>query len=113
MTGQKKALRGRIATLKLQIRNATAGAAAAGTTAKFTITAGFTLVGKPRLATVSGRTVTLKIGGIAGGKARVITLRFKAKAGAAFGLKKTTVQLTADCGSSAKGAIAVTVAKKR
>lgn len=109
--GQKKAIRGKVAAVKIRVRNATAGASAGDTTAKFTLPAGFTLSSKPRTATLKKGVLTLRLGTIAGGKSKTVTVGLKAKTGAALGVKRRTVSVRANCGSADTAKLAVTVAR--
>lgn len=111
--GDKKALRGSLAVVRVKVRNSTLGAAARNAKAKFTIPAGFTLAVKPKGATLKGRALTLNLGAIAGGKSKIVAIKLKAQASAGLGLKKSAISVTAACGSSGIGRIAVTVGRAK
>jgi subtilisin-like proprotein convertase family protein len=111
--GDKKALRGSLAVVRVKVRNSTLGAGAGNAKAKFTIPAGFTLAVTPKGATVKGRTVTLNLGAIAGDKSKTVAIKLKARASAGLGLKKSAISVTAACGSTGSGKLAVTVGRAR
>ncbi len=88
----------------MKVANKTRTAGARGAKAVFKLPAGFTLAGKQKGIVLKKGKITATFGAIAGGKAKTMTIKLKAKAGAAFGLKTSSVAVTALCGSKAKAA---------
>jgi subtilisin-like proprotein convertase family protein len=102
--GAKRGERGDVARIKVKVANKTRTAGARSAKAVFKLPAGFTLAGKQKGIVLKRGKITATFGAIAGGKAKTMTIKLKAKAGAAFGLKKSSVAVTALCGSKAKAA---------
>ena len=88
----------------MKVANKTRNAGARAAKAVFKLPAGFTLAGKQKGIVLKKGKITATFGAIAGGKAKTMTIKLKAKAGAAFGLKTSSVAVTALCGSKAKAA---------
>ena len=109
--GAKRGERGDVASIKVKIANKTRTAGAKGAKAVFKLPTGFTLAGKQKGIALRRGKVTATFGAIAGGKAKTMTIKLKAKANAKLGLKTSSVAVTALCGSKAKAAsIKLTVA---
>ena len=109
--GAKRGERGDVARIKVKVANKTRTAGARSAKAVFKLPAGFTLAGKQKGISLKRGKITATFGAIAAGKAETMTIKLKAKAGAALGLKTSSVAVTALCGSKAKAAtIKLTVA---
>ena len=87
--GAKRGERGDVARIKVKVANKTRTAGARSAKAVFKLPAGFTLAGKQKGIVLKRGKITATFGAIAGGKAKTMTIKLKAKAGAAFGLKKS------------------------
>ena len=111
VTGSKKVTRGRKGVVIVKLTNASKLAAATHSTATFVIPRGFSLVKKPKGATVKKHRVTLKLGTIRAGKSKAVRLTLKAGSRAKAGRQKRTVLASAACGSRTVGKLAVTIKK--
>ncbi len=111
ITGATKVIKGRKGVVIVKLTNASKLASATGAKATFAIPRGFTLVKKPRGATVKRGKVTLNFGTLLAGKGKSLSLTLKAGSKASTGQRKSTVGASAACGSTARGKLAVTIKK--
>ena len=112
IAGSKKVKRGRKGVVIVKLTNASKVAAATRSKATFVIPRGFSLVKKPKGATVRKHRVTLKLGTIRAGKSKSVRLILKAGSKAKVGRQKRTVVASAACGSRAVGKLAVTIKRR-
>ena len=111
ITGATKVIKGKNGVVIVKLTNASKLASATGAKATFAIPSGFTLVSKPKGATVKKGKVTLNFGTILAGKAKSLSLTLKAGSSASTGQRKGNVSASAACGSTAIGKLAVTIKK--
>lgn len=102
--------KGKTGVVTVQVKN-NGSASATSTSASFAVPSGFTVVSKPKGASLKKGRITMSLGTIAARKAKSFSVTLKAGAKASTGLRKSTVSTSAACGSTGSGKLAVTIKK--